>query len=144
MRALQQRLPWTCATGGGSGSGGTGGGACHRAVVLGAGPVGLLGAMALRAEGFATWVYSRGLTDDRRQIVEAIGAKLVSAEDVPPAGLGEIVGNIDLVYEAMGASATSFQVLPVVGANGIFVFTGVPGRKAPSRSTPTRSCATWC
>ena len=32
---------------------------CHRAVVLGAGPVGLLGAMALVAAGFRTFVYSR-------------------------------------------------------------------------------------
>ena len=29
------------------------------------------------------------------------------------------------------ASSVSFEVLKVLGTNGIFVFTGVPGRKAP-------------
>ena len=36
-----------------------------------------------------------------------------------------------MVYEATGASSISFEVLKVLGVNGIFVFTGVPGRKAP-------------
>ena len=39
--------------------------------------------------------------------------------------------NIDLVYEATGASSIAFQVMEVIGTNGVFVFTGVPGRKAP-------------
>ena len=40
-------------------------------------------------------------------------------------------GNIDLVYEATGASELSFQTLKVLGTNGVFCFTGVPGRKSP-------------
>src|SRR5262249_18300339 len=40
-------------------------------------------------------------------------------------------GNIDLVYEATGASALSFEALETLGVNGVFCFTGVPGRKAP-------------
>jgi threonine dehydrogenase-like Zn-dependent dehydrogenase len=123
VRSLQQRLPWACATGGGH---------CHRAVVLGAGPVGLLGAMALRAEGFQTYVYSRAENAaERARVVEDMGATFLPAEDVPIIELGKIVGNIDLVYEAMGASRTSFEVMQELGTNGIFVFTGVPGRKAP-------------
>jgi threonine dehydrogenase-like Zn-dependent dehydrogenase len=31
----------------------------------------------------------------------------------------------------MGASQTSFQAMGALGTNGVFVFTGVPGRKAP-------------
>ena len=45
--------------------------------------------------------------------------------------LAEQVGNIDLVYEATGASSIAFRVMEVIGTNGVFVFTGVPGRKAP-------------
>jgi len=41
------------------------------------------------------------------------------------------MGRIDLVYEATGASALSFQTLQVLGTNGVFIFTGVPGRKGP-------------
>ena len=56
ISSVQQRLPWACPH-----SGDKGVGHCHRAVVLGAGPVGLLGAMALKRQGFETYVYSREL-----------------------------------------------------------------------------------
>ena len=51
-------------------------------------------------------------------------------EEVMPA-LAERVGNLDLVYEATGAAAVAFRALSVIGVNGVFVFTGVPGRKGP-------------
>jgi threonine dehydrogenase-like Zn-dependent dehydrogenase len=41
------------------------------------------------------------------------------------------VGNIDLIYEATGASRLAFDMIQHLGINGIFIFTGVPGRKAP-------------
>ncbi|MBI3449483.1 MAG: glucose 1-dehydrogenase [Acidobacteria bacterium] len=102
------------------------------AVILGAGPVGLLGAMAFANAGFDTYVYSRsGGNADKPRIVESFGAKYVPAETTSFEKLREIVGNIDLVYEAVGASKTAFDLLGVLGTNGVFVFTGVPGRKAP-------------
>lgn len=126
VRLLQQRLPWTCTIGP------DGGHHCHRAVVLGAGPVGLLGAMKLRAEGFDTVVYSRGRPgDDRARLVESFGARFVSADAVAPSALADAVGSIDLIYEAMGASQASFAAMSALGVNGVFVFTGVPGRKGP-------------
>jgi len=124
---VQQRLPWACAGGPGKARG-----SCHKAVVLGAGPVGLLGAMALAAAGFEVFVYSReAAPNPKSQIVDAIGGHYVSAETDSIARLAEHVGNIDVVYEATGASSVSFEMLKVLGTNGIFVFTGVPGRKAP-------------
>lgn len=122
---IQSRLPWGCAAG-------LHDGVCHRALVLGAGPVGLLGAMALRATGFATTVYARTPAPNvRAALVERIGARYVSSEDVPVDALPETIGPIDLVYEAVGASQISFEVLAQLGTNGVFIFTGVPGRKAP-------------
>jgi glucose 1-dehydrogenase len=41
------------------------------------------------------------------------------------------LGNIDLVYEALGASHVAFEVMKVLGANAVFIFTGVPGHNAP-------------
>ena len=38
---------------------------------------------------------------------------------------------LEVGYEATGASSNAFQVMEVIGTNGVFVFTGVPGRKAP-------------
>jgi glucose 1-dehydrogenase len=42
-----------------------------------------------------------------------------------------MVGNICLVYEATGAAKVSFDVLSVLGVNGVFILTGVPGVTAP-------------
>ncbi len=124
---VQERLPWACPVGAGGARGG-----CHRAVVLGAGPVGLLGAMTFRNAGFDTVVYSRApAPNDKAALVESIGARYLSSEQVPVADLAAAVGNIDVVFEAVGASRISFDVMRVLGTNGIFVFTGVPGRKAP-------------
>ncbi|MCA9771412.1 MAG: glucose 1-dehydrogenase [Myxococcales bacterium] len=123
---VQDRMPWTVP--------GHPPGAKHarRAVVVGAGPVGLLGAMALRVRGFETWVYSREPANGpRAQWVQSVDARYVSSEDATPAQLAEQVGNIDLVYEATGASGISFRMIEVLGVNGVFIFTGVPGRKAP-------------
>jgi threonine dehydrogenase-like Zn-dependent dehydrogenase len=104
----------------------------HRALVLGAGPVGLLGAMALSVAGFDTYVYSReGETSEKARLVEAFGAKYLSAETRKIESLAEDVGGIDLVYEAVGASSLAFEVIKYLDTNGVFVFTGVPGRKAP-------------
>jgi threonine dehydrogenase-like Zn-dependent dehydrogenase len=45
--------------------------------------------------------------------------------------LPQQIGNIDLVYEATGASSLAFEIMKYLGTNGIFIFTGVPGRKGP-------------
>ncbi len=124
---VQQRLPWIrpAELGKRDGRG-------HRAVVLGAGPVGLLGAMALRAADFDTFVYSReSPPSPKADLAQAIGAHYVSAATHSIEELAEEVGNIDVVYEATGASKVSFAMMEVLGTNAIFVFTGVPGRKAP-------------
>jgi len=124
---VQQRLPWACPIETKAGRG-----RCHRAVVLGAGPVGLLGAMALAAGGFTVYVYSReAAPNPKSDLVESLGAQYVSAQDTSVEQLAEKVGNIDVVYEATGASSVSFEMLKIIGVNAIFVFTGVPGRKKP-------------
>ena len=128
---VQQRLPWGCVADLAR-AGEFQSGHCHRAVVLGAGPIGLLGALALLTAGFETYVYSRNSHDDPRvALIESFGAKFVYSEERTVAQLAEEVGNIDLVYEAVGASSLAFDVMKVLGTNGVFVFTGVPGRRAP-------------
>ena len=93
---------------------------------------GLLGAMALRAVGFQVWVYSREQAPNKKaDIVEAIGGTYVSSTDTTVIELAQMVGNIDLVYEAVGASSLALEVAQVLGVNGVFIFTGVPGRKEP-------------
>lgn len=126
---VQQRLPWSCPQAGGKSRPGH----CHHAVVLGAGPIGLLGAMAFSNAGFSTYVYSREEeTSDKADLVRSFGAHYVSSAATPVERLVERVGTIDVVYEATGASGLSFEVLKQVGPNAAFVFTGVPGLKGPA------------
>jgi threonine dehydrogenase-like Zn-dependent dehydrogenase len=118
LKQIQQRLPWQEKG--------------MRAVVLGGGPVGLLGAMKLVLEGFETTVYSRTpAASDLEKLVTAFGAKFAHAETTSIADLASQVGSIDVVYEAVGASSLAFEVIPYLGTNGVFIFTGVPGRKGP-------------
>jgi threonine dehydrogenase-like Zn-dependent dehydrogenase len=98
--------------------------------VLGAGPVGILGAMALLSRGFATYVYSRSAAPNpKSNLVDSIGAKYISSETVPLEKFAAQVGNVDLVYEAVGVARISFDVLKILGLNGVFIFTGIPPRK---------------
>ena len=107
------------------------------ALVLGIGPVGLLGAMTLATAGFSTYVYSRELPPSPRiDLVDAIGATYVSSQATTFGELAERVGNIDLIYEAVGHSHFALQALPVLGTNGIFVLTGVPGLQAFVETDP--------
>ena len=122
---VQKRLPWEGPLDPAKGRG-------HRktAVVLGAGPVGILGAMTLVINGFKTYVYSRSAAPNpKSELVDSIGAKYISSETFSVQQFSEQVGNIDLVYEAVGVARISFDVLQVLGLNGAFVFTGIPGHK---------------
>ena len=109
------------------------------ALVLGIGPVGLLGAMMLASAGFTTYVYSRELPPSPRiDLVAAIGATYVSSQAATFADLAGRIGNIDLVYEAVGHSHFALEALQVLGTNGIFVLTGVPGMQAFIEADPAR------
>jgi threonine dehydrogenase-like Zn-dependent dehydrogenase len=123
---VQQRLPWT------QNEPDQPRGHGLRAVVLGGGPVGLLGAMKLVLEGFDTYIYSLSPKgSDLAGMAHSFGAKFVPAETTSVAQLAEIVGNIDVVYEATGVSSLSFEVMKYLGVNGAFIFTGVPALKGP-------------
>jgi len=122
---VQQRLPWS----NGSTSPATRG-AGKTAVVLGAGPVGILGAMTLVVNGFTTYVYSRSAEPNpKADLVNSIGAKYISSDTTPLTDFAKMVGNIDLVYEAVGVAKISFDVMKALGLNGVFVFTGIPPHK---------------
>ena len=99
---------------------------------LAAGPVGLLGAMALVNAGFETTVYSRSpKPNPNAAVAEATGARYISSQQTSIEEMVEQVGNIDLIYEAAGAPQFAFEVLKYLGANGIYVFTGVPRGETP-------------
>lgn len=125
LRAIHDRLPWT--------SGGKFRDYSPRALIFGAGPVGLLGAMSFVLEGFDTWVYSRAADPAAMtSLTESFGARFVDATQHAIGELPKLAGRIDVVFEATGASRASFEVMNALGVNGVYVFTGVPGRKGPN------------
>src|SRR5207247_8721217 len=94
LEQSQRRLPWKQVN-------------KHNAVVLGGGPVGLLGAMALVVAGFETYVYSRS-GHPLAPLVESFGAKYIPAETNTIEQMGQQVGSVDVIYEGNGASTLSF------------------------------------
>jgi threonine dehydrogenase-like Zn-dependent dehydrogenase len=123
---LQKRMPW------GGDLDGDLPGAGLRAVVIGAGPIGILGAMALKVRGFDVSVYSRSKAPvPKSELLESIGVPYYSALEITPQELAEQVGNIDFVYEAVGVAESAFGVLEVLGTNGAYVFTGIPAAGDP-------------
>ena len=127
--ATQKRLPWVRNY---DGSRPTGKGL--NAVILGAGPIGILGAMTMKAAGFETYVYNRSpAPNPKSEIIESIGAKYISSRDVPYEKLPSMIGSIDLIYEAIGISRVAFDALSILGVNGVYIFTGIP---APGAAIP--------
>jgi threonine dehydrogenase-like Zn-dependent dehydrogenase len=123
---IQQRLPWfdTTQPHAFDGRG-------HKALVLGAGPVGLLGALALRNRGFETYVYDRApAPNPKSTLVQTIGAIYVSEQD-PPETFANLLGQVEIVYEAAGHASLAFRAMHALAHNSIFIFTGVPALRAP-------------
>jgi threonine dehydrogenase-like Zn-dependent dehydrogenase len=124
---VQKRLRWEHHNRDGKGRGHG-----RNAVVLGAGPIGLLGAMKLLVEGFKVFTYSRSRKPNfKADIAGQIGAEYISNQDVSVEELAKHVGNIDLVYEAVGEGHLTFDVMRVLGINGVFILTGIPAEKPP-------------
>lgn len=96
----------------------------NRGLVLGAGPVGLLGAMALLLRGYETTVVARSPgTTPNATLAAAIGARYLSSRETPVEKWGEF----DVIYEAAGSPAAAFESLAALAPNGVLILTGVPG-----------------
>lgn len=98
------------------------------AMVLGGGPVGLLGAAALRARGLRTVVVGREpATDLRAQIAKDLGAEYVSVENSTIHDVPGQVGHPDLVLEATGSARVVFDAMEVLAPNGVLCLLSVTG-----------------
>jgi threonine dehydrogenase-like Zn-dependent dehydrogenase len=122
LRAVQQRL------GADDGPG--------TAVVLGAGPVGVLGAMALAVEGYDTTLYNRSAApNEKSDLARRLGIPYVASSETSVDELRERTGPVDVIYEAAGVASAAFDLLGVLGRNGVCILTGVarPEPPAPHR-----------
>lgn len=98
----------------------------QRALVLGAGPIGLLATALLRLRGLRTYTLATSPRDSlKAQLAEAMGARYVEAASHPIPTLGEELENLDLIIEATGSSIVAFQAMSILGINGVLCLTGV-------------------
>jgi len=96
------------------------------AVVLGAGPIGLLAAAVLRIRGLDAVVISREPDSDPRvRLARALGAQYLSAADRTMEDLQKEIDPIDLAVEATGVSAVAFDAMQVLGPNGVLCLLSV-------------------
>ena len=96
-------------------------------VVLGGGPVGLLGAAALRARGLRVVVAGREpATDLRAQVAMQMGAEYLATTSTV-LEVVEKFGRPDLVLEATGSSHVVFDAMEMLGPNGVLCLLSVTG-----------------
>jgi len=100
----------------------------HRALIAGAGPIGILACMVLRLHNIETHVIDvQPHSSLKAKIVEEMGATYHDTRGKDVKTLRETLGNIDIIVEATGVAPLAWDLLNLLGPNGILVFTGVPG-----------------
>ncbi len=98
-----------------------------RALVAGSGPIGMLGAMILLAHGAEVIVVDRSEEDTpSSRLLQRIGARHINGADVQTEHLDDLLGPINLIFEATGAPGFSFRLIDALGRNGVYVMTGIP------------------
>ncbi len=114
VRIQRGRLPWAPRT----------------ALVTGAGPVGLLGAMLLRLRGLAVTVYDRLPEDSvKARAVRSLGGRYAAAgPDGPGAG-----GPYDWILECTGAPAVVFAAMDALAPCGVLCLLGVSGEEGQNQ-----------
>jgi threonine dehydrogenase-like Zn-dependent dehydrogenase len=98
------------------------------AMVLGAGPVGLLAASVLRARGLRTVVVGReDATDLRAQIAQQMGAEYFSVANRPLVDVPKQTGFPDIVVEATGSARVVFDAMEILAPNAVLCLLSVTG-----------------
>ena len=98
----------------------------RRAVVTGAGPIGLLGAVLLRLRGAQVTVVDVVADGSpRAEVARALGCEYVRGDAEPLPDLVERVGRPDVLLEATGVPALVLDSMRLVAPDGAVVLTGV-------------------
>jgi threonine dehydrogenase-like Zn-dependent dehydrogenase len=99
-----------------------------RAAVMGAGTIGLLATLILRLRGVDVTTFALTKKPYRNSgLIEALGARYVSTEEMSIAEGAAKYGPFDLVFEATGYSPVVFDSMRALGRNGVLVLSSVTG-----------------
>jgi threonine dehydrogenase-like Zn-dependent dehydrogenase len=109
-RAIGGRQPWQL----------------QRALVVGAGAVGMLATYMLRLDGVEVWTAS---LEPSSELAVAAGARYVSTAETPLASLREEAGGFDLVIEAAGNAQVMAETLGLLRRSGLACLLGIDPRE---------------
>jgi threonine dehydrogenase-like Zn-dependent dehydrogenase len=113
-RAIGERQPW----------------APRRALVVGAGAIGMLATYMLRLDGYDVWTIARSEpSSDKGRLVTASGARYVSTAETPLSDLAEDVGGFDLAIEAAGNAGLMVEAMAALRRNGVACLLGLDAHR---------------
>lgn len=93
-----------------------------RALILGAGPVGLLTAYLLRLKGLDVVVTATRSRDSvKARLAQSVGAAYVNTIEQPL----QTLGKFDLIMEETGSAQVAMQATGMLNTNGIMCFLGI-------------------
>jgi len=99
-----------------------------RALVLGAGAIGMLCTYFLRLEGLDVWTSAlEPPSSEKAELVGAAGARYAQAAETPPAALATEAGGFDVVIVAAGSAQLSLDALGLLRRNGVACLLGIDG-----------------
>ncbi len=133
IKIIQSRLPWACGHPDHSFLE-ENWGRCKSAIVIGAGPLGLLATAQLRIAGVNTTTIDIVPEDHvKARLVKQFGAtymdgSLKQPEDVVARTCQS--GNASIIFEASGASEMAINLIPCLLRSSIYVMTGIPRGKS--------------
>jgi glucose 1-dehydrogenase len=94
-----------------------------RALVLGAGPVGLLATAILRLKGLdVSTVATRSSESLKAKLVEQTGAEYINAKERP---LKNMDDHYDVVFEITGSPSVALEAQHLIGTNGVTCYLGI-------------------
>jgi len=130
IRVIQSRLPWACEHPDHTFSSPDWGG-CKTALVVGAGPLGILATALLRLVEVYTYVADIVPEDSPKvHLVKQMGANYIDARSKTPKEMVEFCcspsGNLDIIFEASGAASTAIELINYMSRSSIYVMTGIP------------------
>jgi threonine dehydrogenase-like Zn-dependent dehydrogenase len=130
IRLIQSRMPWACEHPDHSFDS-QDWGKCKTALVVGAGPLGILAAALLRLADIFTYVVDIVSEDSPKvHLVKHMGANYIDGRNKMPKELVDFcctpTGNLDIVFEASGAAVTAVELINYMSRSSIYVMTGIP------------------
>lgn len=98
------------------------------ALVAGLGPIGLLAALVLRLKGAE--VLGLDIVEPgspRALLLEEMGGTYIDDKTLDPETFRKKYPQVNVILDAAGVAKLDFDLLDLLGINGIFILTGVPG-----------------